>query len=171
MPEKSRSSECEPVQCPKCSSYSHSVVEITPIYARCRCADCGTIHDYRRLADEDDLEEDFGPTNGKTNGDHRAHVRPAPAPKIGFLRSAVETAIAAGPAGIRQAQRVALKYAKKYQDEAVDYWRKETVSQRNGVTVETASIARAIRACMATAILGCPFDDQFGTAVSSLCPD
>jgi len=57
---------------------------------------------------------------------HPAHLKLSPAPEVGFLTSAVEKAIAAGPVGIRQAQRVALKYAKKYQEETVDSWRKET---------------------------------------------
>jgi len=62
----------------------------------------------------------------KGNADSRAQIKSAPAPQVGFLTDAVEKAIAAGPAGIRQAQRLALKYARKYQEEAVDYWRKET---------------------------------------------
>jgi hypothetical protein len=47
-------------------------------------------------------------------------------PKPRFSTTVVENAIAGGPAGIRQAQRIAIKHAKKYHEEAVDYWRKET---------------------------------------------
>jgi hypothetical protein len=78
-----------------------------------------------RLTDEDHGDGDFRPTKGKANGDHPTRGKPVPAPEVGFLTSAVEKAIVAGPAGIRRAQRVALKYARKYQ-EAVDYWPKET---------------------------------------------
>jgi len=135
--EGSRPCKRTPVQCPKCSSYSASVVNIDPPYARCCCADCDTIYNYRMRevttddddngsADEDDEDENFRPTKSKANADHPAHVKPAPAPEVGFLTSTVEKAIAAGPAGIHQAQRTALRQAKKYYEDAVDYWRKET---------------------------------------------
>jgi hypothetical protein len=65
-------------------------------------------------------------TGSKAKVDSRTQIKPAPAPQVGFLTDAVEKAIAAGPAGIRQAQHVALKYAKKYQEESIDYWRKKT---------------------------------------------
>jgi hypothetical protein len=45
---------------------------------------------------------------------------------IGFNTSIVEQAIAAGPAGLRQAQRIALRYARRYQEEAADEWKLET---------------------------------------------
>jgi hypothetical protein len=44
----------------------------------------------------------------------------------GFITDLVEEAIAGGPAGLRQAQRIALRYAKRYQEEAVDSWKLET---------------------------------------------
>jgi hypothetical protein len=62
----------------------------------------------------------------RSKADSRAQIKSAPAPQVGFLTDAVEKAIAAGPAGIRQAQRVALKHLRKYEEEAVDHWRKET---------------------------------------------
>ena len=54
----------------------------------------------------------------------------ASASKLRFSTTVVEKAIAAGPAGIRQAQRIALKHAKQHHEEAVDYWRKETSGDR-----------------------------------------
>ena len=45
---------------------------------------------------------------------------------IGFNTSIVEQAIAAGPAGLRNAQRIALRYARRYQEEAADEWKLET---------------------------------------------
>jgi hypothetical protein len=62
----------------------------------------------------------------KTKADSRAQNQPGPVPKPGFNTTVVEKAIAAGPAGIRQAQRIALKHAEKFHEDAVDHWRKET---------------------------------------------
>ena len=45
---------------------------------------------------------------------------------IGFNTSIVEQAIAAGHAGLRQARRIALRYARRYQEEAADSWKLET---------------------------------------------
>ena len=38
----------------------------------------------------------------------------------------IEEAIAAGPAGVRSAQKIALRHAKQMHEESVDYWRKIT---------------------------------------------
>ena len=56
----------------------------------------------------------------------RAQIRPAPVPKLGFNTVLLDQAIAAGPGGIRKAQRLALKFAKKYQEETIDHFRKVT---------------------------------------------
>ena len=53
-------------------------------------------------------------------------VQPLANKDVGFNTSIVEEAIAAGPAGLRQAQRIALRYARRYQEEAADEWKLET---------------------------------------------
>jgi hypothetical protein len=45
---------------------------------------------------------------------------------IGFNTSIVEQAIAAGPAGLRNAQRVALRFARQFQQETEDHFKKRT---------------------------------------------
>ena len=77
-------------------------------------------------ADQDDEEQDFASRSRKAKADSRAQNQPGPVPKPGFNTTVVEKAIATGPAGIRQAQRIALKFAKKYQEETIDHFRKVT---------------------------------------------
>jgi hypothetical protein len=50
-----------------------------------------------------------------------------PAPKdIGFNTSIVDQALASGPAGLRKAQRVAIKFARQFRAEAEDHFKKRT---------------------------------------------
>jgi hypothetical protein len=62
----------------------------------------------------------------KTKGDSRAQIKPATPPQPGFNTAVIEEAIAAGPAGVRNAQKIAMRHAKKMHEESVDYWRKIT---------------------------------------------
>jgi hypothetical protein len=62
----------------------------------------------------------------KTKADSRAQIQPAAAPELGFNARLLDQAIGAGPSGIRKAQHGALKFAKKYQQEAIDHFRKVT---------------------------------------------
>ena len=62
----------------------------------------------------------------KTKGDSRAQIQPAAAPELGFNALLLDQAIGAGPSGIRKTQHVALKFAKKYQEEAIEHFRKVT---------------------------------------------
>src|SRR5437899_4461641 len=51
----------------------------------------------------------------------------APAPgRFGLTTALLDKALAAGPAGIRKAQRVALKFARKFQTETEDHFKKRT---------------------------------------------
>ena len=134
--EDSRPCKRTAVQCRKCSSYSASVVDISPPYARCRCTDCGTIYNYRmreitnggdaESADQHSEEQDFMSRSRKTKADSRARIAAATPPQPGFNTAIIEEAIAAGPAGVRSAQKIAMRHAKKMHEEAVDYWRKTT---------------------------------------------
>src|SRR5947208_1845142 len=58
-----------------------------------------------------------------------ALITPAIAPdpaQLGLTTAALDKALAAGPAGIRKAQRVALKFARKFQTETEDHFKKRT---------------------------------------------
>ena len=56
-------------------------------------------------------------------------VQPPAHKDIGFNTSIVEQAIAAGPAGLREEQRLALRYARRrHQEEAADQRKLERVS-------------------------------------------
>jgi hypothetical protein len=46
--------------------------------------------------------------------------------KTGFNTRIVEEALAAGPAGLRRAQRTALRHAKRYLEKTADSWKLET---------------------------------------------
>jgi hypothetical protein len=50
----------------------------------------------------------------------------APAPELGFNTRVLDEVLAAGPAGLRRAQRRTLRYAKRYLEEAADSWKLET---------------------------------------------
>jgi hypothetical protein len=50
----------------------------------------------------------------------------APVPEIGFSTRVLDQVIAAGPAGLRRAQRTALRHAKRYLQDTADSWKLET---------------------------------------------
>jgi hypothetical protein len=54
------------------------------------------------------------------------------------VASIVDKALAAGPAGVRQAQRTALRYAKRYLQESADSWKLETEWLKSFDTVHRA---------------------------------
>jgi hypothetical protein len=56
----------------------------------------------------------------------RARIQTASVPKLGLNTLLLDEAIAAGLGGIRKAQHAALKFAKKYQEETIDHFRKVT---------------------------------------------
>jgi hypothetical protein len=155
MAQTEDSSQCKrrPVQCPKCSSYSASFVDIDPPCARCCCADCGTIYNYRMReirngndngsADEHGEEEDFRQRRRKAKADYRAHIQPALAPKLGFNTLFLDQAIAAGPSGIRKAQHAALKFAGNTTRKPSTISGKSRYSSNVGLTKVTVTIARA----------------------------
>ena len=61
--------------------------------------------------------------------DARSETTPATAPdpaQLGLTTVLVDQALAAGPAGIRKAQRVALKFARQFQAETEDHFKKRT---------------------------------------------
>jgi hypothetical protein len=62
----------------------------------------------------------------KTEADSRAGIAPATPPQPGFNTAVIEKAIASGPAGVRNAQKIAMRHANKMHEESVDYWRKIT---------------------------------------------
>ena len=71
-------------------------------------------------------EQDFASRSRKAKADSRAGIAPATRPQPGFNTAIIEEAIAAGPAGVRSAQKIAMRHAKKMHEESVDYWRKIT---------------------------------------------
>ena len=64
--------------------------------------------------------------SGSTQGKSVQCPKSARAPELGFNTRVLDEIIAAGPAGLRRAQRTALRYAKRYLEEAADSWRLET---------------------------------------------
>jgi hypothetical protein len=73
----------------------------------------------------------------KIKDDYRAEITPVPPPshkELGFNTTAVEKAVAAGPAGLRSAQRIALNYAKKYLVDAEDHWKQDSQFLRDWQT-------------------------------------
>lgn len=103
---------------------------------RFRCTDCGTVYWVRARkitgsegngsAHEISEEDDFRAKKRKAKEDARAQIKPALAPKLGFNTVVLDQVIAAGPAGLRRAQRTALRSAKRYLEEAADSWKLET---------------------------------------------
>ena len=61
-------------------------------------------------------------------------VQPPAHKDVGFNTSIVEQAIAAGPAGLRNAQRIAINCAKKYLVDAEDHWKQDTQFLRDWQT-------------------------------------
>jgi hypothetical protein len=71
-------------------------------------------------------EEGFTPRRRKTKADYRAEIAPATPPPTPFIQREVDAAVAAGAAGLRASQRVALNAAKRYMAELEDFWRRDT---------------------------------------------
>jgi hypothetical protein len=104
----------------------------------------------------------------KTKGDSRVQIKPATPPQPGFNTAVIEEAIAAGPAGVRNAQKIAMRHAKKMHEESVDYWRKITEFLKAWTdSSDSFYRARALCACMASAISGGSFDDALCSTVLS----
>jgi hypothetical protein len=89
-------------------------------------------------ADEDGEEGDFAPRRRKAKADYRARIESAPTPELGFNTRVLDQVIAAGPAGLRRAQRTALLSAKHYLGEAADSWKLETEWLKSFDTVHRA---------------------------------
>ncbi len=64
--------------------------------------------------------------SGSTQGKPVQCPKSAPVPELGFNTQLLDQVIAAGPAGLRRAQRTALRCAKRYLEEAADSWKLET---------------------------------------------
>jgi hypothetical protein len=64
--------------------------------------------------------------SGSTQGKPRQCLKSAPAREVGFSTLVLDQLITAGPAGLRGAQRTALRYAKRYLEGAADSWKLET---------------------------------------------
>jgi hypothetical protein len=62
----------------------------------------------------------------KTKADYRAEIEPAPPPPQSFNTAIVEEAIASGPVGVRQAQRIALGHARKFMADLERQWTLDT---------------------------------------------
>jgi hypothetical protein len=62
----------------------------------------------------------------QAKADFRDSIKPAPPPIDGFSTVSLEAAIHAGPAGVRNAQRIAIGFAKRFMHKAADHWRKDT---------------------------------------------
>lgn len=63
---------------------------------------------------------------GQAKTDYRDQIKEAPPPKAGFVTECVEEIVASGASGVRQAQRVALRYAKRALSESLDLWTRDT---------------------------------------------
>jgi hypothetical protein len=128
------------VQCPECSSYNAAVLDISVPNVRCRCTDCGNVYSVRvrevtnddddnGSTDEDDEAEDFTLRRRKAKADSRAQIAPTASPdpaQLGLTTVLVDKTLADGPAGLRKAQRVALKFARQFQQETEDQFKKRT---------------------------------------------
>ena len=97
------------------------------------CLDCDNVYDInvRRIEAEkfqkaSNTEEPPTQRKRKIKTDYRAEIQAVAPPKIPFNTTVVEEAIAKGPAGVRQAQRIALKYAERFQEQTEDRWRRNT---------------------------------------------
>jgi hypothetical protein len=100
------------------------------------CLDCDNLYPchFRHVESPDDKTEpsespkskELRTKNKKTILDYRAEIPVAVRPNAQFNERLVEVALAQGPAGIRQAQRIALKYARQFAQEAEDRWRRVT---------------------------------------------
>src|SRR5215471_7361332 len=128
-----RPQESAILECPSC--YSHRAIILNADRPRARCADCSktySIH-YEKpvgslaLTDNKEDQEELAKThNRKTKADYRAEITPAPLPKIPFNTTIVEEAIASGPTGVRQSQRLALRHARKFMVDLEQQWTLDT---------------------------------------------
>src|SRR5438552_3945706 len=101
------------LECPICNSHRAAILNTRPI--RARCVDCDTTYAIHTEQPQDQEEEEEQPEpkkpkQRKTKADYRAEIESATPPPAGFNTTLLEEALAAGPAGIRQAQKIALKY-------------------------------------------------------------
>ena len=129
----------------------------------------------QRRAILDAQEQEPTQKNRKTKADYRAEITPADAPtrqELGFNTSIIEETIATGPAGVRQAQRVALRLAKQFQQEAIDHWRKETdwLKNSDGSTRACARYAMVWRPRFLAALSMC-HSVELACRHVKLCPD
>ena len=77
--------------------------------------------------------------------DFRDSIVPATSPKEGFNTSALEAAIAAGPAGVRNAKRLAIQHAARFMHESAERWRVDTpflISRMNSADARHRAHAR-----------------------------
>lgn len=84
----------------------------------------------------------------KAKADFRDSIEPADAPPQGFNTDALEAAIAAGPAGVRNAQRIAINHARKFLNDASDHWRLDTpylIERLNSLDAGQRAYARNAR--------------------------
>ncbi len=82
----------------------------------------------------------------KSLADVRAEITPAPVPdpaQLGLTTALLDKALAAGPAGIRKAQQIALKFAKRFQQENEDQFKKVTAFLAAKQTENSEPSARA----------------------------
>ena len=110
--------------CPQCRSNRAEIVNSSPL--RAQCFDCDTTYPIDAIARMDVAGQKITPRNRKTKADYRAEITPAPTPARQFLESAVNEALARGPCGVREQQRIAINAAKRYMEHLEDEWRKET---------------------------------------------
>src|SRR5436190_17493331 len=62
----------------------------------------------------------------KTKADYRAEIEPAAPPKETPNSAILTNVLAGGPAGLRKAQRYAVRHAKQFIDDASDQWKEDT---------------------------------------------
>jgi hypothetical protein len=140
------------LECPSCYSHRTAILNTRPI--RARCVDCDTtyaIHtdDVEVSSDtpapppESSKAEELKTKNRKTKADYRAEIDPVAPPNPSFNLEVIEEAIASGPAGIRAAQRTAMRVAKQYMEDACDQWRKETDYLRDSTNRSDSARASA----------------------------
>ncbi len=125
------------LECPLCYSHRAEIVRIKGS-VKATCLDCDQIYPIRvrridslRQQNQDaaikDLEQEQPRSHKpKTKADYRSEIIPVRPPKSTFASTVIEQAIEAGPAGIRKAQRLAVKFAKRYHEETAEHFRKVT---------------------------------------------
>ena len=120
----------QPLECPKCFSHRAEIFGTHPLQAR--CFDCAIMYPIRTVNvetsdnQEDCTEQKNTNKKRKTKADYRAEITPAPLPKIPFNTTIVEEAIASGPTGVRQSQRLALRHARKFMVDLEQQWTLDT---------------------------------------------